>query len=235
MLPDGLQALMVLQDRDLKKSQLDKVLAGIPRERAAVEARIATHRAAIDAAKKTVTDRELQRKELEITLRSLEEQIQRYRNQQLQVRKNDEYQALTHEIELAERRIGEVEEKEIKLLYELDTERAKAAEAERTLKAAIVEEESQRARLAEREKQVGAELEAAQAEVDAARSGVRENLLPRYDHLRRYVGLPLVVPLHGGKCGGCHLKVSSGVESEARKGTEIVSCDNCSRIVFFEF
>ncbi|MGH8021206.1 MAG: zinc ribbon domain-containing protein [Opitutaceae bacterium] len=128
MLPDGLQALMVLQDRDLKKSQLEKVLAGIPRERAAVETRVASHREAIETAKKTVTEHELKRKELESLLRSLEEQIQRYRNQQLQVKKNDEYQALTHEIELTGGRIGDVEEKEIELLYELDTARADARE-----------------------------------------------------------------------------------------------------------
>ncbi|MGH8021205.1 MAG: zinc ribbon domain-containing protein [Opitutaceae bacterium] len=79
------------------------------------------------------------------------------------------------------------------------------------------------------------ELQAAQAEVDAARAGARENLLPRYDHLSRHVGLPVIVPLRAGKCGGCHLKVSNGVVTEVRKGVEIVACDNCSRIVFFEF
>ena len=78
-------------------------------------------------------------------------------------------------------------------------------------------------------------MKAAEAEVDLARAEAPSALLPRYDHLRGYIGLPVVVPLREGKCGGCHLKVSNGVVTEARKGPEIVACDNCSRIIFFEF
>jgi hypothetical protein len=63
---------------------------------------------------------------------------------------------------------------------------------------------------------------------------VQAGLLPRYDRLAKSLGLPVVVPLHEHKCGGCHLKVSSGIEAEARKRTEIVACDNCSRIIYFE-
>lgn len=225
---------MVLQDRDLKKSQLEKVLASIPRERVAIEARIQTHRAGIEAAKKTVTDLELKRKELENLLGSLDDQIKRYRSQQLQIKKNDEYQALTHEIELTEGRIGEVEEQEIELLYELDTGKRAAGEAEAKLKADIEAENAQLARIADREKQISSDLASAQAEVDDARGHVAPGLLPRYDQLSRTIGLPVVVPMHGAKCGGCHLKVSAGVETEVRKGVEIVACDNCTRLLFFE-
>jgi hypothetical protein len=52
MLPAGLDALLILQDRDARRSQLEKTLALAPRERVAVEARIVEHRAAIDAAKR---------------------------------------------------------------------------------------------------------------------------------------------------------------------------------------
>jgi predicted nucleic acid-binding Zn-ribbon protein len=235
MLPDGLQALLVLQERDSRKSQLDKVLAAVPRDRLAVEARIAAHKAGIDAAKKAVTDLELKRKELESNLRTLEGQIQRYRSQQIQVKKNDEYQALSHEIERTEQQIGAVEEQEIELLYGLDEEKARCAEAVRVLEAAIGDENAQLARLGEREREVRSEMAAAQAEVERARAEVQPSLLPRYDLLVRSAGLPVVVPLRAGKCGGCHLKVSNGIETDARTGTKIVSCDNCGRIVFFEF
>jgi predicted nucleic acid-binding Zn-ribbon protein len=149
------------------------------------------------------------------------------------VKKNDEYQALTHEIEQTEARIGEVEESEIKILYDLDTEKEKSKAAEKTILADIAAENAQLSRLAEREKQAQDELSGAIAEVDKARTTVPEALLPRYDRLAKSAGLPVVVALHDSKCGGCHLKVSNGVETEARKGTEIVTCDNCGRILYF--
>lgn len=225
---------MILQDRDSRRQKLEKILAQIPRERASIEGRIAAHRAGIEAAKKAVTDLELKRKELEGVLGDLEDQILRYRNHQLQVKKNDEYQALTHEIELTEGKISEAEGAEIQLLYDLDAERERAQETTKQLEGEIAGEQAQLERLAGRETQVGGEIEGAQAEVDQARSGVSESLLRRYDQLSKTLGLPVVVPLIDQKCGGCHLRVSGGVDTEARKGADIVSCDNCTRIIYVE-
>jgi predicted nucleic acid-binding Zn-ribbon protein len=234
MLPKGLQELMILQDRDSRRQKLEKILAQIPRERASIEARIAAHRVSIEAARKAVTDLELKRKELEGLLSDLEDQILRYRNQQLQVKKNDEYQALTHEIELTEGKIGEAEGAEIQLLYDLDAERERAQQTTKQLEEEISGERAQLERLAEREKQVGGEIEGARAEVEGGRTGVSESLLRRYDQLSKTLGLPVVVPLVDQKCGGCHLRVSGGVNTEARKGNDIVSCDNCTRIIYIE-
>lgn len=234
MLPERLQALLILQDRDQRRVQLEKALVQVPRERATVEARIVAHKAAIDAAKRAVIDLELKRKEIEATLHGHEEQIRKYRSQQMLVKKNDEYQALTHEIELTTGKIGEAEEAEIKVLYDLDTEKEKARAAEKSILAEIAAENAQLGRLAEREKQARDELSGAVAEVDKARTVVPADLLPRYDRLAKSAGLPAVVALHDSKCGGCHLKVSNGVETEARKGAEIVCCDNCGRILYFQ-
>jgi uncharacterized protein len=235
MLPDALQALLILQERDTRRLQLEKILAQIPRERAGGEAKIAVHRAAIEAARKAVLDVELRRKELENTLRSLADQAGRYKTQQMQVKKNDEYQALTHEIEQTEAKISETEEVEIKLLYELDAERAKAKAIEKALSEEIAAETAQLGRLVEREKNVRADLVAATTEFDAARTPVSPAWLPRYDRLAKTVGLPVVVALQGQKCGGCHLKVSNGVETQARIGSgDIAACDNCGRILYFQ-
>lgn len=234
MLPERLQALLILQDRDQRRVQLEKAVAQVPRDRATVEGRIEAHKAALEAAKRSVVEVELKRKGIEATLQGFEEQIRKYRSQQMLVKKNDEYQALTHEIELTEGKIGEAEEAEISVLYELDTEKDKAKAAEKVILAEIEMERAQLGRLSEREKQAKDELAGAITEVDKARAATQADLLPRYDRLSKSAGLPVVVALHAGKCGGCHLKVSNGVETEARKGTEIVTCDNCGRILYFQ-
>jgi predicted nucleic acid-binding Zn-ribbon protein len=234
MLPKGLQELLILQDRDSRRLQFEKILAQIPRERVSIDSRIVAHRAGIEAAKQAVTTLELKRKELEATLRDLEDQILRYRNQQLQVKKNDEYQALTHEIELTEGKIGDTEGAEIQILYDLDAERERARETTKRLETEIAGEEAQLKRIAERETQVGGDIQGAVAEVEKARAEVSESLVRRYDQLAKTLGLPVVVPLVAQKCGGCHLRVSGGVDTEARKGNEIVSCDNCTRIIYVE-
>ncbi|RME69731.1 MAG: hypothetical protein D6781_07975 [Verrucomicrobia bacterium] len=234
MLPAGLKELLVLQERDMRRVQAERNLAAIPREREAVHGKIAAHRQAIEAARDRVNEVELRRKALEQTLASLEDQLQRFKGQQLMVKKNDEYQALTHEIEQTEAKISETEESEIEALYEVDSVKAEVAEIEKARLAEIAAEEEQLKRIDEREANLKAALEQACREVEEARKPVDPALLRRYDQLAKTIGLPVIVPLSGQKCGGCHLKVSAGVDSEARKGTEIVTCDNCTRILFIE-
>ena len=77
-------------------------------------------------------------------------------------------------------------------------------------------------------------LEEAEAEVDKARSESSEKHLKPYDRLAKTLKPPVVVPLRDQKCGGCHLKVSSGVDSEVRAKDENITCDNCRRLLYWE-
>ena len=78
------------------------------------------------------------------------------------------------------------------------------------------------------------ELTTAQAEQEKARGEVPPPALETYVRIAKRMPLPVVVPLREQKCAGCHLKVSNGVETDARASGKIVYCDNCSRIVFYE-
>jgi len=80
------------------------------------------------------------------------------------------------------------------------------------------------------------EHKAALAAVAEARTPLPRPALEAYDvaAARR---MPAVVPIRGGKCGGCHLKVSSEVESAARGKTsdgEFAHCDQCGQLVYWE-
>ena len=68
----------------------------------------------------------------------------------------------------------------------------------------------------------------------AARSLLDEPVRRLYDRLATKPGLPVVVAIQEGKCGGCHLKISSNVDSERRKADQLVTCDQCGRIVYWE-
>jgi hypothetical protein len=67
MLPKGLQELLILQDRDSRRLQFEKILAQIPLVRVSIDSRIVAHRAGIEAAKQAVTTLLLKRKLLEAT------------------------------------------------------------------------------------------------------------------------------------------------------------------------
>jgi uncharacterized protein len=233
MVAISLDKLLVLQERDSKRLAFEQQLNGVPREIAAVEARIAAEKAAIEAAKAEWHGLESKKKQLELEIGSAEEKIAKYRTQQSQVRKNDEYQALTHEIETAQTAIGTLEEQEIGIMLLIDEARKRFAAAEAELKKNITGHEAKIRTLHERGKNLLTDVKAAQETVAAARLEVPAPQLKIYDRIATKPGHPVCVPVTAARCGGCHLKVSANVEMEARKLEEVTTCDQCGRVVYW--
>jgi predicted nucleic acid-binding Zn-ribbon protein len=228
-----LSKLLALQESDSKRLALEQQLQAAPREIATVEARIAAEKSAIEAAKAEWHALESKKKLLEVEIKSAEDKAGKYRTQQLEVRKNDEYKALTHEIENTETVIGGFEEEELKVMYSIDEAKKRFAAAEGELKQNISGHEGKIRTLRARATQLQADLVAAQATVAAARPAVPAPQLKIYDRVALKPGHPVCVPVNGGRCGGCHLKVPIHIEVMARTGSEIATCDQCGRVVYW--
>jgi predicted nucleic acid-binding Zn-ribbon protein len=238
MLNAVIQSLLILQDRDLKRLGLESQLKQIPGDITRVEQKIAAEKSAIESAKAELRDLEVKKKALETDIGVAGDKLARYRTQQLSVRKNDEYQALGHEIETAQGQISDLEGKELEVMYAIDEAKKRFMAAEAELKGNISGHEARIRTLRERETSLSAELKGVQGEVAKAREGVEPLRLRVYDRIA-VRNMPVVVPVHAGKCGGCHLKVSSEVESAARGKTldatsPLPTCDQCGRVVYWD-
>ncbi len=230
-----LTQLLVVQDRDARRRQLEQQLAAVPGDRARVEKEIAAEKAAIEAAKQELRELETKKKLLETEIGSAETKLAKYRTQQLSVKKNDEYQALGKEIDTTVAAVGALEEQELGVMFQIDEAKKRFAAAEVALKTNISHHEARLATLAERDKNLAAELAEAKAAATASRSGVPELSMRVYERVatRQW---PVVVPLRGGKCGGCHLKVSSEAESGSRSADplKLGTCDQCGRVLYWD-
>lgn len=229
----SIEKILILQDRDSKRLSLEAQLKAIPRDVAAIEQKIAAEKAAIETARTELKELEVKKKALETEIRTNEEKLGRYKTQQLEVRKNDEFKALGLQIESAQEGIGGLEAKELEIMYAIDEAKKRFAAAEGGLKQKITDFEARILNLHTKETGVQAEAGQAREAVAAARGAVDPAGLRVYDRLATR-GFPVCVAIREGKCGGCHLKVSSEVESEARKGEKLAACDQCGRIVYFE-
>ena len=108
-MPDPqIEKLLIVQDRDVVLQKIEQELTRIPKERSALEEHITAEKANIQAASYALKEKEVERNELDTEIKVKEEAIVRFRTQQLEVKKNDEYRALTHQIEQTEQ-IREVE------------------------------------------------------------------------------------------------------------------------------
>lgn len=238
MLTPVLQALLVLQDRDLHQRSLATQLRAVPEDQARVERQVAAEKAAIEAARGELKELESRKKLLEIEISSAEGKVAQYRTQQLSIRKNDEYQAMGQQIAATQEAIGRLEEQELGVMFAIDEARKRFEAAAAVLQANIAGHEARLGVLRQRATALTAELRGAEEAVAGARAGVEPLRLRAYDRVASRQ-MPVVVAIHGGKCGGCHLKVSSEVESAARAKVPdpiapLPACDQCGRIVYWE-
>lgn len=234
MLSPALEKLLVFQDRDQRRLALEQQIKRAPEEIASVRRKIEEERAGLETTKLAYREAEARRKALETEIGGAEQKVARFRTQQLEVRKNDEYQALGHQIATTQAEIGGLEEKELEAMYAIDEAKKQVKAAEATVAEAVAAHEARIKLLEEKETTQRADLAALQAELEQARAVVPPAALETYQRIAKRVPLPICVPMRDQKCGGCHLKVSNGVQTDARVGSTIVCCDNCGRIVYWE-
>ncbi|HTY87831.1 MAG TPA: C4-type zinc ribbon domain-containing protein [Candidatus Acidoferrum sp.] len=230
---ETIEKLLVLQDRDRNIHRVQQELAHISPERESLRAKATATQAQLEAAKNRIKHIESERKRLELDVESKKQQIEKYANQQLQTRKNEEYRALAHEIETCKADIVKIEDQEIELM-----EQAEAAQKESNRLAREADDmkklaEGQIAQLNQREENLNrelAELQRGRAELATA---VDEVVRARYERLFRSKGENVVVGVHHGVCGGCHMKLPAQILVMCQARQELVSCTNCGRILYY--
>src|SRR5207237_10768558 len=132
--PD-LRQLLVIQDRQQKIKQIQTEVETLPLQRKNLEEQLAGSVAGVEALKQKARQVEMGRKKLELDVGTRTETISRLKTQQYQTRKNDEFQAIGHEIERYENEIRRSEDDELELMVLADKIKADLA-AEETKAAA---------------------------------------------------------------------------------------------------
>src|SRR5206468_3302700 len=117
--PD-LEQLLVLQDRQQKIKQIQTEIGTLPLQRRNLEEQLTASVAGVEALKQKARKVEMDRKKLELDVGTRTETISRLKTQQYQTRKNDEFQAIGHEIERYENEIRKIEDEELELMVEAD-------------------------------------------------------------------------------------------------------------------
>jgi predicted nucleic acid-binding Zn-ribbon protein len=147
MLPD-VESLLQLQVADREILRLKEEIAALPRRVAAIEQRLAGTKAVLENAKIAVKTDEAARRKYETTIQDLQQKISKYRDQSLEVKTNEQYKALMHEVQFAEHDIRANEDKILELMVnaEIREKDVKAAEAELKGEMAEIEKEKTEAR-----------------------------------------------------------------------------------------
>jgi predicted nucleic acid-binding Zn-ribbon protein len=231
MLPD-IENLLKLQDVDKEIRRLQDEIAQFPKRIAAIEQQLAGTKAQLEKAQTAIKTDEAARRKHETTITDLRGKISKYRDQSLEVKTNEQYKALLHEIQFAEKEIAATEDKILELMLTADArdKEVKAAQAELKAETAEIEKEKEvaRQRTAEDEKL----LAEGRARRDQLRTGIDEDLLRHYERVSKFRGSG-ISEVRDHKCMACQVMLRPQTYNEIRSGRQVVFCDSCQRILYF--
>jgi len=230
---DVIEKLLALQDRDQRLRAFQTELAHIPEERKNREKQIADSAARLEQSKTRVKQIEVDKRNLEGEAQTKRDAINRYKQQQLQTRKNEEYSALAHEIEAAEKNISAIEDRELDLMDEAETLKPAVAEAEKIHHAEKAKIEQVLSSLADKKGNLDARILELKGDRAKLTEGIDEDVLERYERLFKTKQGSAVVPLEHEVCMGCHMKVTSQTAIEVKAQKSVVHCPQCGRMLYF--
>jgi len=228
-----IKKLLIIQDRDQKIRDLRKELERIPMEEEAAKAKLNGDLASVAAVHSKIQENEVSIKNLELDIDTRKDSITKLKVQQFQTKKNNEFQAMTKEIENYGQEITKLEDRELEFMEIGETLRAEedAAKTELNSTQSIIDEELEgfAQRKLECENTIKEHLEDRATHI----VGFDEDLLEQYDRIFKKKGDAAVVPLNHGVCGGCHVKVISNTLGIAKAGKSLAQCEQCGRYLYY--
>src|SRR6201993_934526 len=232
MLPE-IENLLKLQDTDKEIRRLQDEVAELPKRVAVIEQKLAGTKAQLEKAQAAVKADEASRRKYDANITELRGKISKYRDQSLDVKTNDQYKALLHEIQFAEKEISANEDKILELMVNADArdKEVKAAQADLKAETADIEKEKEEARkITAKDKKLLAEW---RAKRDQIRTGIGEDLFRHYERVSKFRGSG-ISEVRDQKCMACQVILRPQTYNEVRSGKETVVCDSCQRILYFD-
>ena len=235
--PSAQQQLLAVQELDARADQLRHQRTNLPESIRIAE--LETGRGDLDDrlrdARIVVDDLTVEQRKADADVEQVKVRRTRDRDRMDQglITNHKDLERMQHELESLERRISSLEDAELEVMEQLE-------EAQRTadsLTAQVAQTDDQIAALAAIRDARWREIDAALAEVEAARGpeaeGLPADLVALYERIRAQKGGVGAAALRARQCGGCHMTIDAAELSTIRATAPdvVVRCEECQRIL----
>jgi uncharacterized protein len=225
--------LLALQKLDNKINACKELEVEIPKKKQKSDIQRKRLKTELAEKEQVIMTLRLEQKECEGTIEQRKEQILKYQQQLNDVKKNEEYQALLHEIELEKKQIAGREERILFIMEELESRADALEEDKKRIQGETDKLDAQCAEIDAELSEAVQDRNESEKERDPILEKVPSDLMRRYDRLRRnYKKGPIVVPLNNEVCGGCHMHILAQTVNEVMEGDKVHGCQHCGRLLY---
>ena len=227
-----LENLLKLQEIDSKIFEIKKVRGALPEEVQDLEDELIGYNTRLDNFKSDIDNKNKDIDDLKNKTKDAKKLVKKYKDQQMNVKNNREYDAVSKEIELQEldsklfaKSVGENEVKIEEINEDIKSTKKVIKERTQVLKSKKADLDL----LSNESKEEEKKLDALKTK---ASKKIEPSLLLSYEKLvnRQRNGLA-VVKVSRGACGGCFNIVPPQRQAEIKEKKKIILCEYCGRIL----
>ena len=228
-----LKSVIELQQVDTAIAELSAQIDTLPAQVQSLESQLHEFIHTLEERKQRLAENQKERREFEAEIQQIRAKISKHRDQLYEVKTNEQYKAMLHEIEGEEANIRKIEDRELEKMMEADDLQGHIREAEAHLageKARVAGETERLKSLQQADIDERTKLQARRAELAEALS---KNLLQTYERVRNGRGGLAVAAVHDGFCTACHVSLRPQLYNEVRSTEALITCESCSRILYY--
>ncbi|MBZ5618946.1 MAG: hypothetical protein LAQ69_09515 [Acidobacteriia bacterium] len=232
MLPD-LKLVIRLQEIDNRLADLAREIAALPKHTAEIEKKLVSHQRKLEADRAALAANQKERKKCEGDIQVQEQKVSKLKDQMQLAKTNEQFRAFQTEIDFCQTEIRKSEDRILELMGEAEPldKNVKAAELALKAEKAEVEAEKQQAR-----ERTAVDQKAA-SELQHERAGIVSGIAPgtykTYERVRKGRRGLAVAEAVDGRCTACNMTVRLQFYQDLRKGDQILLCENCQRILYY--
>jgi predicted nucleic acid-binding Zn-ribbon protein len=228
-----LKVLVGLQKLDDTIRGLTAEIQSLPVKIAGIESQLSEHIAAVEAGQKRLAENQRSRRKRENDIAALREKISKHKDQMLEVKTNEQYRALLHEIEFQEGEIRKLEDQILNEMIESESLEKQLRQSQQDLAVERTRAQQEIRAAEEKKRQDEENLRAAEASREEARKLLAPDLYFSYERIAGFRKGTAVAEVHNGACGACHVCLRPQAYNEVRTNEQILNCESCGCILYY--
>lgn len=233
-----LEQLYRLQDRIQFVRDRIRARDTVPADLVEVDREFREKVEAVEKLRARLSEAEKEARKSESDLADLKEKHKKYQTQLRSVQSSREYSAVLNEIDGVERQIRTTEERVLALEEEMESARGELETREQNLPAETAQHEEKLKDWRAEQRAINDELSAAEAEIQRLESEISPRDRSEFHRLldkKRGLAVSRVIQIaSSASCSACHVKIRPAALQLLKAGREIVYCDSCKRILYYD-
>ena len=230
MSPDEIQALLDLQELDLKLLEYENHQRELPALIEAIEAPLRAAGTAEESVRAELATAKSQHRKVELELVENNEKFKKLQTQQMGIRNQIEYEAFQHELEALKDRADTLEETGLMWIERADSAEQRLPELTEAREAADKAAAGRRAKLDAKTTELKRIHDESSVLTEPFLAKIPRQVLSYYTRLRQAGKIPVVSVVGRGACSGCGFRHPPQKLQEIKLRPRMATCEQCGRI-----